>query len=64
MDESRLSITGQSVGERLKAGTIHALAPCSAHVTIAFDGKKLFSAALWTKADRVTYVQTLTIRPL
>jgi hypothetical protein len=64
MDEGRFFISGQSVGERLKAGPIHVVAPCSAHFTIAFDGKKLFPAALWTKADRVTYLQTLTIRPL
>jgi hypothetical protein len=46
-----------------------------AHFTISFDGKGLFSAddrtfaadgkvALWTKADSVTYFDTLTIRPL
>jgi hypothetical protein len=46
-----------------------------AHFTISFDGNELFSAddktfaadgkvALWTKADSVTYFDTLTIRPL
>jgi glycosyl hydrolase family 59 (putative galactocerebrosidase) len=45
------------------------------HFTVSFDGKELFSAhdktlgadgkvALWTKADSVTYFDTLTIRPL
>jgi hypothetical protein len=45
------------------------------HFTVSFDGKGLFSAndktfaregkvALWTKADSVTYFDTLTIRPL
>lgn len=43
--------------------------------TVTFDGKELFSAqdgtipesgkvALWTKADSVTYFDTITIRPL
>jgi len=45
------------------------------HFTVSFDGKELFSAddktfaaegkvALWTKADSVTYFDTLTIHPL
>jgi hypothetical protein len=45
------------------------------HFTVSFDGKVLFSTddktfaiegkvALWTKADSVTYFDTLTIRPL
>jgi hypothetical protein len=45
------------------------------HFTVSYDGKVLFSAddktfaiegkvALWTKADSVTYFDTLTIRPL
>jgi Galactocerebrosidase, C-terminal lectin domain len=45
------------------------------HFTVSFDGKELFSAddetfaiegkvALWTKADSVTYFDTLAIRPL
>jgi hypothetical protein len=44
-------------------------------LTVSFDGRELFSAqdktfagegkvALWTKADSVTYFDTLTIRPL
>jgi hypothetical protein len=75
MDECRFFITAQSVVERLKAGTIQVLAVCCAHFTISFDGRELFSAddktfaadgkvALWTKADSVTYFDTLTIRPL
>ena len=43
--------------------------------TVSFDGKELFSAqdgtipdsgkvALWTKADSVTYFDTVAIRPL
>ena len=43
--------------------------------TVTFDGKELFTAqdgtipqagkvALWTKADSVTYFDTISIRPL
>ena len=64
MDEGRFSLPYNLLVSGSRQGPCGVPAPCSAHFTIAFDGKKLFSAALWTKADRVIYFATPTIRPL
>jgi hypothetical protein len=67
----------EGVDTKVAKGQWHTLALRAegTHFTVSFDGKELFSAddktfaaegkvALWTKADSVTYFDTLTIRPL